>query len=92
MYNKIKDWIKENGIVGLGALIVTIFALFTGAWFLFWGSLGFLAGKNWEIILKLWNESKLKDKFEDVKDRVEDKFEDVKDKVIGGGDEDAIEK
>ena len=62
MIDKIKSFFKENGIVGLGALGVAVGAAFLGAWFIFWGSLGFLAGKNWEIILKLWNDSKLKDK------------------------------
>ena len=74
MLDKIKTFLKKNGIMGLGALAVAAGAMFFGWWFLFWGSLGFLIGKNWEIILALWEESKLKDKIEDKIDEVKEKF------------------
>ena len=70
---KIKAWFKENGFVGIGALIVALVAAFYGMWFIFWGSIGFFSGKNWEIIRKLWNEE-YKEKVEDLIDDVKDKF------------------
>lgn len=65
---KIKAFLIENGFISAAALIVAGIALFVGMKFLMWGSLGFFAGRNWEIIKKLWNESKLKDKVEDAID------------------------
>lgn len=70
---KVKLWFVENGFIGLGAIIVAIIAMTYGMWFVFWGSIGFFAGKNWEIIRKLWNE-----KYED---KVEDLIDDIKEKL-----------
>lgn len=50
---KIKEWLKENGFMGFAALAVAGVAMFMGLWFIFWGSVGFFIGKNWEIIRKL---------------------------------------
>lgn len=67
---KVKTWLSENGFVGATALIVAVAALFLGMMFVFWGSIGFFVGKNWEIIRKLWKE--------EYKDKVEDLIDDIK--------------
>lgn len=77
MIRKIKAWAKENGIVGWGALLVAAIAGWHSLWFVMWGSIGFWAGKNWEIIVKLWNESyrdKVNDAIEDAVDKAKDTF------------------
>ena len=70
---KVKNWIKENGFVGFGSLIVAVIAGFLGVWFITIGAVGFFLGKNWEIISKLWIE-KYKEKVEDLVDDVQDKI------------------
>ena len=70
---KIKIWLKENGFMGLAALIVAGGALLFGMWFLFWGSIGFFIGKTWEILINIWKD-KYKDKFDDIVDDVKDKI------------------
>jgi len=57
VFKKIKEWLKENGFMGFTALAVAGGAMFMGWWFVFWGSIGFFIGKNWEIIRKLWKKN-----------------------------------
>jgi hypothetical protein len=71
---KVKEWFKENGFVGFLALAIAGVAFFLGWTALFWAAIGGFCGKNWEIIKRLWRESKLKDKIEDVVDDVKDKI------------------
>lgn len=73
MFEKVKIWFKENGFMGLTALIVTGVAMFLGMWMVAVGSFCFFLGKNWEIIRKLWND--------EYKDKVEDLIDDIKEKV-----------
>lgn len=72
MFEKVKIWLKENGLVGFASLAVAGVAMFLGMWMVVAGSIGFFVGKNWEIVRKLWNE-KLKDKVEDIIDDIKDK-------------------
>lgn len=72
---KVKEWLKENGFVGLVALAVAAVAFFLGWSALMWAAIGGFCGKNWEIIKRLWRESKLKDKVDDVVDDVKEKFQ-----------------
>lgn len=73
MFEKIKKWIKENGVVGFASLIVAGVAMFLGMWMLVAGSIGFFVGKNWEIVRKLWNEK--------YKEEVKDIIDDIKEKI-----------
>ena len=73
MFEKVKIWLKENGVVGFAALIVAGVAMFLGMWMVFAGSIGFFVGKNWEIIRKLWREK--------YKEEVEDIIDDIKEKI-----------
>jgi len=66
LMEKIKTWLKENGFVGFLAIAVAGVALFLGMMWLFWLAIGGFIGKNWEIIRKLWKESKLKEKVDDM--------------------------
>jgi hypothetical protein len=70
---KVKIWLKENGFMGVMALAVALGAMLLGMWFIFWGSIGFFIGKNWEILINLWK-NKYKDKLEDIVDEVKDKI------------------
>ena len=73
MFEKVKIWLKENGVVGFASLIVAGVAMFLGMWMVFAGSIGFFVGKNWEIIRKLWREK--------YKEEVEDIIDDIKEKI-----------
>lgn len=70
---KIKLWLKENGFGGLLALAIAAGAAFFGIWFLFYLAIGAFIGKNWEIIINLWND-KYKDKLDDLVDKAKDKI------------------
>ena len=70
---KVKLWLTENGFVGLAALAVAGGAAFFGMWFLFWAAIGGFAGKNWQIIIDIY-EDNYKDKVDDLVDKVKDKF------------------
>ena len=70
---KVKAWLLENGFMGFASLAVAGGAMFFGMWFIFWGSLGFFFGKNWEIIRKLWKE--------EYREKVEGLIDDLKEKV-----------
>ena len=70
LMKKIKDWLKENGFVGFLALAIAGGAAFFGWWMVAVGAICWFLGKNWEIVIKLWKESKLKDKVDEVKDKI----------------------
>jgi len=70
---KVKKWLTENGFMGLVALIVTGVAAFLGMWFVAVGAFCWFLGKNWQIIVNLW-ENKYKDMAEDLVDKVKDKI------------------
>ena len=71
---KIKKFFVENGFISLVALFVTVFSFLFGFGFIGTIALGFFVGRNWEIIKKLWKESQLKDKVDDLVDEVKEKF------------------
>jgi hypothetical protein len=73
MFEKVKTWLKENGVVGFASIIVAGVAMFLGMWFVAGCSFCFFLGKNWEIVRKLWNEK--------YKEKVEDIIDDIKNKV-----------
>ena len=70
---KVKEWLKENGFMGLASLAVAGVAMFLGMWLVVAGSIGFFVGKNWEILRNLWK-TKYKEKVEDLVDDVKDKI------------------
>ena len=70
---KVKKWLSENGFMGFVALAVAAGALFFGMMWLFWAAIGGFVGKNWQIIVNLW-EDKYKDMAEDLVDKAKDKI------------------
>ena len=57
---KLKEFLFENGVVSVVVIIAAIVSFVFGFHQLSIVLLSFFFGRNWEIIKKLWKESKLK--------------------------------